>query len=146
MTITKIALIAALSVLALSGCSDPRSTPLPADLSNVVSIKPQIEKLPEADRALLAAYLMRRSIDDGLTMEAPATTAATVGEAIDQQRALMAEQVAGAATAKADGQPKTPPECSPKCLPALTNVRATWQKSLESAGLPALPASAPTTP
>jgi hypothetical protein len=43
-------------------------------------------------------------------------------------------------------QPKTPPECSPTCLDALTRERESWQKSLTKAGLPARPASAPTTP
>lgn len=96
---------AALLAVALVGCSDPRDTPLPADIANLESIKPQVDKLPEADRALLGAYLVRRSIGGilpGMARGTPPTTAATIGEAIDQQRAFTAERDAREATAKAE--------------------------------------------
>lgn len=66
-----------------------------------------------------------------------------------QPQQLQSEPVKPAAVpplASEGRQPKTPPECLPTCLQALTPERESWQKLLMNAGLPVQPASAPTTP
>lgn len=78
--------------ITLAACSNPRDTPLPTDVSQMESIKSTVEKLPEEDRKLLVGYLMRRSMGGifaGLNKDALPTTATTIGQAIDQQKAFL---------------------------------------------------------
>lgn len=95
--------IAMVAALLLLGCSDPRDTVLPPDVAQLEMIKQDVQKLPEEDQKLLMAYLMRRSIKGimpGLAGNAP-TDAATIGQAINAQKAFVDEQAKREAEEKA---------------------------------------------
>lgn len=120
-----IGLALAISTL-LAGCSDPLKTPLPDDLAKMEAIKPQLEKLSEDDRKLLAGYLIRRTgfdIFKGLAKDTPALTAATVGEAIDAQRKFNADQQERDAAEKlAQAQAKVKQDAAVKAMREMVSV------------------------
>ena len=87
-------LLVLVTSILLIACSDPRSTALPDDIAKLETIKPQVEKLSEADRGLLTGFLMRRSMSKlmpGLAKTAGDKTAGTIGEAIDSQKKYVEE-------------------------------------------------------
>lgn len=110
----------------LSGCSDPRNTPLPDDVTKMESIKPQLEKLPEEERKLLLGYVVRRSMQGifpGIAKEVPALSAGTIGQAIDAQRKYVADQeVRQAAEKLALEQAKVKREAAVKAMRELVSV------------------------
>lgn len=103
-------LLVVFAVFLMTGCSDPRSTPLPDDVTKLEGIKPHLEKLKPEERELLTAYLMRRAMKGTMFGAMAGTTdAKTIGEAIDNQRSFKAsaekqaaEEAALKAKAKAE--------------------------------------------
>lgn len=85
---------------ALAGCNDPRDTKLPP-LSEWASIKPQVEKLPQEERDLLAGYMMRKSLGAAFGGKSPDQEGVTIGQAIEAQKKWKAEQDAAEAEKKA---------------------------------------------
>jgi hypothetical protein len=84
-------LIAILGCAVIVACSDPKNTPLPADIGKLETIKPQFEKLTDDEKKLVAAYMMRKSMQGTIFGGAAGTTdATTIGQAIDNQRAFVA--------------------------------------------------------
>jgi hypothetical protein len=87
----------------LVGCSNPHDTPLPKDLAGMESIKPAIEKLPAAERELVAGYIVRHTLGASLgaafgVKTDPIPDGMTIGRAITEQREfvekLQAEEAA----------------------------------------------------
>lgn len=81
--------------LLMAGCSDPRNTRLPDDISQMESIKPQIQKLNEEDRNFLTGYLMRRSIAGTIFGGIAGDIGSgpmTIGDAIKNQRDFLNEK------------------------------------------------------
>lgn len=118
----------------LAGCSDPRKAQLPVDMANMASIKPVLEKLSEEERTLLMAYVMRRSIQGilpGLAKDSPATSASTIGEAIDAQRKFEAGRKEREAAEKlAQAEAKVKYEVAVKSMRELVSV-SLLRKSIE---------------
>jgi hypothetical protein len=84
-------LIAILGCAFVVACSDPKNTPLPTDMGKMETIKPQFEKLTDDEKKLVAAYMLRKSMQGTIFGGAAGTTdAATIGQAIDNQRAFVA--------------------------------------------------------
>lgn len=78
-------LMAGVISLFIVGCSNPKSAQIPTDPEKWEELKPQIEKLNEEDKKLLAQYLMRKGMGaafggDGIE------AGTTVGEAIKEQQ------------------------------------------------------------
>lgn len=78
-------LIAGVFSLFLVGCSNPKSAQIPTDSEKWEEIKPQIEKLNEEDKKLLAQYLMRKGMGAAFGGEGvePGTT---IGDALKEQQ------------------------------------------------------------
>lgn len=91
----------ALTALLLIACSNPNDTIIPSDMSKWdTELAPALKKLPEEDRKLVAAYLMRAKLVETLGKE-PMPLGLTVGEALAQQKQWQAEEEKKAAAAKA---------------------------------------------
>ena len=90
-----------LALVLLVGCSNPYKEPLPADVKGMEekSFQASIAKLPEEERKLLAAYVIRVTVAEGFG--AKVERAKTVGEAITAQRTWILEQEKREAEAKA---------------------------------------------
>lgn len=90
-------LLLVLGAVALMGCSNPKDTPLPADLAKMESLKPALEKLTQEERELVAAYVVRQTMGaalGGLLGGKPSAgipEGMTIGKAIDDQRKFAAE-------------------------------------------------------
>lgn len=111
-------LIAAIVITALLvACSDPKNTPLPREIDKMESIKPVMEKLSEEERKLVAGYLMRHTVGTALggifgqKKADPMPDGMTIGKAIEEQRAFLAnmkaeeeKQKAREAAAKAEAE------------------------------------------
>lgn len=91
--------------LAGAGCSDPKSTKLPADVAQWDTLKPQLDKLSPEDRELFTGFAMRKAFKGTLLGAASGNTdGTTVGQAIENQRNFKAayeKQEAEAAALKA---------------------------------------------
>ena len=83
---------------ALAGCSDPKNTVLPQDISKMEALQPTLEKLSVEDRQLLGGYVVRETIGAKLGGILGGTKAQgipegmTVGKAIELQRKFQADQ------------------------------------------------------
>lgn len=100
-------IIAVIALALLAACSDPRSTPLPHDLSQLESIKPAMDKLSEEERQLVVAYITRHTMASmlgglfGAKKNDPIPPDTTIGKAIEAQRAFQTERAAAEAKQKA---------------------------------------------
>lgn len=121
--------------LCLAGCSDPKSARLPADLAQLETLKPQLEKLTPQERELFGKFVFRRAMKGTIfaSLTADTTEAKTIGEAIDNQRAveaLAAKEEAEAAALKAKALAER--EAALRSLRAAVTV-ALLSKSIEVA-------------
>lgn len=96
-------LMVSLLCLSLAACgeSDPQAVTLPVpasvlDIVNSFKVKRAVQTLSHVEQDLLKSYLLRTALDDG--RDRPALT---IGQAIDAQRAWLAEQEAQAARQQA---------------------------------------------
>ncbi|NTW87087.1 MAG: hypothetical protein HGB30_13090 [Holophagaceae bacterium] len=79
--------LAILLLVATVGCSNPKNTKIPQDLSKIESIKPSIEKLTPEERELFGSYMMMRMMGTvGENKGIP--EGMTIGKAIEEQRAF----------------------------------------------------------
>lgn len=87
-------------LLFLAACSNPHDTAVPSDMSKwETELKPVIEKLPEEEKNLLAAYLIRMKMSEAFGGSAP-KIGQTVGAAISEQKKWVEEQKAKEAEVK----------------------------------------------
>jgi hypothetical protein len=90
--------VALCAVVLITGCSDPKSTPLPKDLAQMEGLKPKLEKLTPEERELLASYMMRKTVGEKLGAAFGGKEAGgipdgtTIGKAIEDQRNFLAER------------------------------------------------------
>lgn len=85
--------VAILLVAAALGCSNPKNTKIPRDLSQLHTIKPSLDKLTEEERAVFASYMMTRLMRKVPGTEGtgnPIPEGMTIGQAIEEQRAFLA--------------------------------------------------------
>jgi len=88
------ALLIAVAVAVLSGCSKPTESVIPSDMSTWdKELAPVLKKLPDEDREKVAGYLMRAKVGEvfGGKGVPPGTT---VGQALEAQKKWEAEQAA----------------------------------------------------
>lgn len=118
--------LACAALALLAGCSDPKNTKLPSDLTRMESITPQLAKLSDEERGLVAAYVMRRSMAGlfaGLNKTSSAPPAATVGDAINEQRRFAEELAAKEAAEKqALAQKKAEMDAAQKAMREMVSV------------------------
>lgn len=92
-------LLIALVALALFGCSSLRDKVVPADMAKwETELTPSIDSLPEGDRKLFFAFVMRAKISEAVG-DKGLEEGLTVGKAIEKQKAWIEEKsqkVAGA--------------------------------------------------
>lgn len=95
-----------LACLVLAACSDPYKAEVPTSIEavqkNDSKFTAVIEKLPQAEREKVAAYIVRQSL--GAAFGKPAAAGVTVRQAIDDQTAFEAEQARKDAEAKAKAE------------------------------------------
>jgi hypothetical protein len=84
----------------LLACSDPRSTKIPADMSELPKIQSALDKLDSVDRGRVAQYEMRAHLG-AIFGNSPPPAGVTIGEAIDNQKAFVAAQAKEEAADKA---------------------------------------------
>lgn len=90
------------AVLLLTACTKPQDTLIPSDVSTWdKDLAPAIQKLPEEERKLIAAYLVRAKLGEALGGTGGVPIGTTVGEGIAKQRTWQAEQERKAAEEKA---------------------------------------------
>ena len=94
-------LLATCFCLALSGCANPKNTELPTKLSEMESIKPEVEKLEDGDKDLLQSYLVRHALVAQFSGSEKDSVGipegVTIGKAIEEQRKFIEDQNAEAA-------------------------------------------------
>ena len=95
----RIALIAIFAITQLA-CSNPHNAEIPSDISNLDELKPIIQKLPEEEKKLLTAYLIRMKMSEAFG-GGQRNIGLTVGTAISEQKKWIEEQKAKEAEAKA---------------------------------------------
>lgn len=74
-------------------CHNPKNTKIPRDLSQIQTIKPDLDKLTEEERAVFASYMMMRLMRVVPGTEGtgnPIPEGMTIGKAIEEQRAYLA--------------------------------------------------------
>jgi hypothetical protein len=81
-------------------CSDPRSTKIPADMSDLPKIQSALDKLDSVDRGRVAQYEMRAHLG-AIFGNSPPPAGVTIGEAIDNQKAFAIAQAKEEAAEKA---------------------------------------------
>lgn len=98
----RFALLGGMMALALvTGCTKPTDTVIPSDMSKWdTELAPALRKLPEEDRKLVAAYLVRAKLMESLSKE-PIPIGITVGDVLAKQKQWQAEEEKKAAEAKA---------------------------------------------
>lgn len=91
----RVALLAIPLLLLMTACSKPLDTPLPSDISQLESIRPQLQKLTPDEQELFAQFLMRRTVGAALLAglggsgkPAPIPAGMTIGQAIEEQRQM----------------------------------------------------------
>lgn len=87
--------LAAIFVVALSGCHNPKNTEIPERLDGLTALKTDIDKLSAEERELLAGYVLRSSLSQGLVGAGELThvpKGTTIAQAIEQQRVFLAQQ------------------------------------------------------
>lgn len=77
-------IIIGLSLLLLAGCSDPKNTVLPDDLSKIDQIKGSIEKLNKQDQQMLIGYVMRHGVAHAFGE--PSKEGVTIKDALEEQK------------------------------------------------------------
>jgi hypothetical protein len=95
-----------IALFILAGCSNPKDTTIPTNLDSLVSISVSLKKLTPEEQQLFAGYFMRHSIGakmGGLfgLKAAPIPEGMTIGKAIDEQRAYLADETVKEADEKA---------------------------------------------
>lgn len=96
-------IIVLLLALAITGCSDPKSMPLPSDINQISQdqkLIEQIKTMDQADKDLFAAFLARATISQVVTGSIGITPGMTVGEAIENQKSWVAQVKAEEAEAE----------------------------------------------
>lgn len=88
-----------IALFILAGCSNPKNTTIPTNLDSLDSISVSLKKLTPEEQQLFAGYFMRHAI--GAKMgglfgfkAAPIPEGMTIGKAIDEQRAYLADETA----------------------------------------------------
>lgn len=97
-----ISISAALLILLLSGCSNPKDVTLPKDLTDMNALsglRPSLEKLESSERDLAGRFIIRHAMANGLgsafgfeVEQVP--TGMTIGQAIESQRQFESDQKA----------------------------------------------------
>lgn len=87
------------ALLLIAGCSDPKSTVIPSDLSKMDTLKPTMEKITEEERTLVTAYIFRHTMGSAITAAfggkaTPIPEGMTIGKAIEEQRQFAEKQKA----------------------------------------------------
>jgi hypothetical protein len=78
---------AILLLVAAVGCSNPKNTKIPKDLTKIATIKASVDKLTPEEKELFGSYLMMRLMGTtGDNKGIPEGT--TIGQAIEEQQAL----------------------------------------------------------
>lgn len=77
-------------------CGDPRSTKIPADISELAKIQSSLDKLDSTDRGRVARYEMRARMG-AIFGGSPPPASVTIGEAIKNQKAFEAAEARQAA-------------------------------------------------
>jgi hypothetical protein len=95
-----------IALFILAGCSNPKNTTIPTNLDSLDSISVSVKKLTPEEQQLFAGYFMRHAIGakmGGLfgLKAAPIPEGMTIGKAIDEQRAYLADETAKEADEKA---------------------------------------------
>lgn len=95
-----------IALFILAGCSNPKNTTIPTNLDSLDSISVSLKKLTPEEQQLFAGYFMRHAIGakmGGLfgLKAAPIPEGMTIGKAIDEQRAYLADETAKEADEKA---------------------------------------------
>jgi hypothetical protein len=95
-----------IALFILAGCSNPKNTTIPTNLDSLDSISVSLKKLTPEEQQLFAGYFMRHAIGakmGGLfgVKVAPSPEGMTIGKAIDEQRAYLADETAKEADEKA---------------------------------------------
>lgn len=88
-----------LALLLISGCSDPKNTTIPSDLSKIDTLKPVMEKMTEEERTLVTAYILRHTMGSAMATAFggkadPIPEGMTIGKAIEEQRQFKEKQKA----------------------------------------------------
>jgi hypothetical protein len=84
----------------LAACSNPKSTEIPQDISQLEVLKPAMEKLTPEERELAGGYILRHTVAAKMAgafggKEGPGIpVGTTLGKAIEEQRAFLADQKA----------------------------------------------------
>jgi hypothetical protein len=87
--------IAVVVVALLVACSKPTDAVIPSDVSTWdKELAPVLQKLPQADRELVAAYLMRAKLGEVFSGGKGVPIGTTVGQAIEDQKKFAAELAA----------------------------------------------------
>lgn len=98
----KTTFIALAVVVALSGCSKPRDTIIPSDMSQWdKELAPSVKKLSEEDRQVFTNFVVRAKMSDLFTKGNAIPIGMTIGDAIDSQKKWDEEQKIKAAEEKA---------------------------------------------
>lgn len=80
-----------LVVIALVGCSNPKDTLVPTDISKWEQLKPIVEKLSEDDKKLFLGYTIRMKFSEVLGGKG-LEEGLTIGKAIEKQKIWVVEQ------------------------------------------------------
>lgn len=101
-----------LALLALTlACHNPKNTKIPRDLSQIQTIKPDLDKLTDEERAVFGSYMMMRLMRVVPGTEGtgnPIPEGMTIGKAIEEQRAYLATLSPQELEQKFRGMPKLP--------------------------------------
>lgn len=96
MRISPLAVAAAMAFV-LAGCNKPTEAVIPSDMTKWdTELAPQIQKLPDADRMKVAAFLMRGKMGEAFGGKG-IPPGMTLGDALKEQNKFEAEQAAAAA-------------------------------------------------
>jgi hypothetical protein len=95
------AAVAAIGAMLLAGCSNPKSTVIPAESAKWDTIAPSLQKLKDEDRRLAAAYMLRMSLGGAFGANAGISPGTTIGQAIENQKKFEADQKVAEAQAAA---------------------------------------------
>lgn len=88
-------LFAMFALFGLVACSDPKGVVIPEDMSKMDSIRPQLQKLTEDERNLVAAFVMRRSMKGTMLGKMAGDTGTgpvTISQALENQRTFIANK------------------------------------------------------
>jgi hypothetical protein len=103
---TSRSMAAACMALIVAGCSNPKNTKIPTNIDSLDSISVSVKKLTPEEQELFAGYFMRHVIGAKMggmfgIKATPISEGMTIGKAIDEQRAYIADDAAKDADEKA---------------------------------------------